>query len=128
MNNPKYIIRKGESLSMEIPVISDETGLPIDVSVPAVTNILVTLSNKGTIFAKYSLITLAGWGKLTTSTSIISLLVTREETQTWEQGFGIATITVESDDLVLGHSVYDFEYTNFVQIYPSSNSTYILTH
>lgn len=129
MANFKYTLRKGENLALEIPVINDETGLPIDVSVADVTNIIVTLSLANKVVAKYSLVNMGvDWGSLTTSTSIIKLLVTREQTQTWDTGKYSATVTVEFDDLELTHRVYDFIYENFLEVYPSVNSTYTLIH
>jgi len=123
-----YTIRKGESLAMVIPVL-DESGQAIDISTSTTTNVLVTLSNKGTVFAKYSLIDMgADWGDLTTSTNLITILATREESKLWETGFASATITVEQDDITLTHKVDDFEIGDFLTILNSVNASYVLTH
>lgn len=128
MATTKYTIRKGESLIMEIPVI-DTDGQAVDISTAATTNILVTLSKKNVVFAKYSLTDMGvGWGDLDRTTNIIQILATRTETKLWDSGYGSATITVEQDEAVLTHKVEDFEVSDFVQILTSANAEYTLIH
>jgi len=125
MADVKYTIRQGESLGMEM-AFKDDSGNAIIVDGPDVTNILVTLSSNSTVFAKFSLNPAMGadWGSLAVSGNIITILVTREMTKQWATGFGMATITVEKDDVVLTHLVKENENNALVQIYPSINAQY----
>lgn len=124
----KYTLRQGESAAMEIIVV-DEQGIAVDVSTYDVTNIIVTLVNKGTTVAKYSLNNMgAGWGTLTVSGNVITILATREQTQLWETGYSSAVVTAEFTDIELTYLVYDFETVAFLQVYPSNNAQYTLIH
>jgi len=134
MATTKYSIRKGESKLLELPII-DENGLAVDVSVPEVTNIIVTLNGNNVTFAKYSLITGMGadWGTLTVDVDKVKLLATREQSKLWNVGFATATITVETSDPDLTYKVYDFDskkygYDSFLQVIDSKNATYTLIH
>jgi len=124
----KYQIRQGESAVFEIPVL-DANGQAIDISTSATTNIVVTLSNKGVVFAKYSLQDMGvDFGNIDTTTNIIQVLAQREETKTWDTGYAFATVTIESDDPLLTHDVDEFEVSDFLQIFTSVNKDYVLPH
>jgi len=123
-----YTMRQGETKKLDI-VVLDETGQGIDLSTSGTTNIVVSLSNKNQIFAKYSLVDMGvGFGDLSVNNNIISLITTREETKNWATGICSATITFEQDDLVLTHLVEDFEIQEFLTINSSLNKDYTLIH
>jgi len=134
MATTKYNIRKGESKILELPII-DENGLAVDVSIPEVLNIIVTLNNNNVNFAKYSLNAGMGtdWGTLTVDVDKVKLLVTREQSKSWNTGFVAATITVETSDPDLTYKVYDFDskkygFDSFLQVIDSKNAPYTLIH
>jgi len=129
MADTKYSIRQGESIELIINAL-DENGSPLTVSGSTITNILVTMSNKSSIFGKYSLSSMGSdWGDLETSGSVITIQAERSNTKDWDSGVADTTVTVET--LPSGstdYSVYDYLVTDFLEIYPSTNAGYSLIH
>jgi len=122
-------IRQGEAIALSLAFV-DKTGVAINVDTVDTTNVLVTLSNKGVNFAKYSLTGGMGsdWGTLTVAGNIITILVTREQSKLWESGYVLATITAEFVDVELGFKVIESEIRDLLQVYPSLNKPYTLIH
>lgn len=123
-----YTIKQGETGIFDITVL-DEAGAALDVSTSATTNIIVTFENKGTIFAKYSLVDMGvTFGTLTTATNVITILTNREESKEWETGIAKANVTIEQDDATLTHKVYEFTVDNYLTIETGSNKDITLLH
>jgi len=128
MATTKYILRQGESKVLEIPVL-DENGQAVDISTSATTNIIVTLSNKGVVFSKYSLQDMGSdFGDIDRTGNTIQILAERNETKFWNTGYALATVTIENDDPALTHAVKDFEVPDFIQILTSTNKDIVLPH
>jgi len=123
-----YTIRQGETIALQLTVL-DENGVAMPLGTSATTNVIVTLENKGSKFAQYSLIDMGvDFGELTVNDNIITIITSRDETKLWDTGIAKAVVTIEQDDVVLTHKVYDFAVENYLTIESSANKDITLLH
>lgn len=124
----KYSIRQGETAILNLTVL-DKTGNILLLDTSSVTNVIVTLENKGTIFARYSLVDMGVEYKgLSVTGNTIVLLAERSETKNWLTGIAKANVTIEYETVAIPNYVYDFSENDFLSIENSANKDIPLIH
>ena len=125
MQTTNYTVRTGETIEMEIPVLT----IDIVTTPPTTTNIIVRLVNEENTLIQYSLVDMGiGWNLLTVTGNVINLSASRDDTKLWKTGYASAVITIEQKDALDVYTVYDFKIENFVAVSKSMNAQDVLIH